>query len=80
MFITLIKIVFELIGGRFSSGLATVNDYTLYNYKVAASLEFMCVDVRMCLCESFYVFAGFSLRICVQVIRVHCDGNEGASH
>lgn len=27
-FITLIKIVFELTGGRFSSGLATVNDYT----------------------------------------------------
>lgn len=32
MFITLIKIVFELIGGRFSSDLATMNDYTSYNY------------------------------------------------
>lgn len=79
MFITLIKIVFELIGGRFSSGLATMNDYTLYNYSGRPAR--VCVSV--CVCEtavSFHMFVSLHLRICALAIMAQCDGNEVASH
>lgn len=76
MFITLIKIVFELIGGRFNSGLATVNDYTSYNYSGRPAGVCLC----RCVCVSFHVFVGLYLSICVWGIIVHCDGNEGAIH
>lgn len=52
MFITLIKIGFELIGSRFSSGLATMNDYTLYNYSSCPVRE--CVR-RVFTCLRVYI-------------------------
>lgn len=76
MFITLIKIVFELIGGRFSSGLATMNDYTLYNYSGRPAR----VCVFVCVCKTAASFHSLHLRICALAIMVRCDGNEVASH
>lgn len=61
MFIALIKIVFELIGGRFRFGLATMNDYTSYNYSGHPAKE----CVWGCVCACACVLCVVCFRVCV---------------